>query len=178
MIASDCVTNTVSGSGKYKLTAVKECLYHPTLPSLRRMDMDSSACKLSDEHSRLSTRCGAEGFRRSVNATTRYIPMEKSILHENDTKIGNTALETINCVSVSNNSDIGFKYDLPDLTIQEETKDDEDDVIPVLDSTWKYSLPAIDRIGERLVPANINNRHRKLPSSLKYNGVSDYAWKH
>ena len=182
MIASVCATNTVSGSRIYKLTAVKECLYHPKLPSLRRMDMDSLACKLSDEHSRLSTRCGSEGFRRTANAT-RYIPMEAPISRVNDTKIGNIAAETNNSASVTNTN--GIEFDLPDLMMQEETKDNAKDVIPVeipvVDSSWKYSLrqePAIDRTGQRIVPANINNRHRTLLSSLKYNGVSDYAWKY
>lgn len=40
-----------------RLTAVKEVLYNPCLPTLRRMDMDEVLRKLTDEHSRHSTPC-------------------------------------------------------------------------------------------------------------------------
>lgn len=39
------------------LAGVKQQLYHPALPSLRRMDMDSVKACLSDEHCRCSTYC-------------------------------------------------------------------------------------------------------------------------
>ena len=38
---------------RVKLVSVKEGIYHPTLPSLRKMDMDSVKSVLPDEHSRL-----------------------------------------------------------------------------------------------------------------------------
>ena len=40
-----------------KLSGVKFELYHPMLPTLRRMDMDSVSHKLSTEHSRTTTIC-------------------------------------------------------------------------------------------------------------------------
>lgn len=42
---------------KRRLTSVKEVLYNPRLPTLRRMDMDEVLRKLTDEHSRHSTPC-------------------------------------------------------------------------------------------------------------------------
>ena len=48
-----------------KLAGVKHCLYHPLLPTFRRMEMDNVACKLPDDHSRTSTICTAgkcEGY--------------------------------------------------------------------------------------------------------------------
>uniref|UniRef100_A0A8D2KYJ1 Testis, prostate and placenta expressed n=1 Tax=Varanus komodoensis TaxID=61221 RepID=A0A8D2KYJ1_VARKO len=42
---------------KVMLAGVKGQLYHPFLPSLRRMDMDTMASKLTDEHSRTATSC-------------------------------------------------------------------------------------------------------------------------
>ena len=39
----------------YKLPAVKECLYHPNLPTFRRMDIDTAAHKLPDEHCRTTS---------------------------------------------------------------------------------------------------------------------------
>jgi len=39
----------------YKLPAVKESLYHPSLPTFRRMDIDTAAHKLPDEHCRTTS---------------------------------------------------------------------------------------------------------------------------
>uniref|UniRef100_A0A6J0TY92 Sperm microtubule inner protein 8 n=1 Tax=Pogona vitticeps TaxID=103695 RepID=A0A6J0TY92_9SAUR len=44
------------------LAGVKDHLYHPFLPTLRRMDMDTVANKLTDEHSRTATCCSKEHF--------------------------------------------------------------------------------------------------------------------
>ena len=49
-------------SRNVQLAAVKEGLYHPRLPSFRRMDMDTAAHKLPNEHSRTTTRCGPGEF--------------------------------------------------------------------------------------------------------------------
>ena len=37
------------------LASVKEGLYHPMLPTFRRMDMDTAGHKLPEEHSRTTT---------------------------------------------------------------------------------------------------------------------------
>lgn len=43
---------------RVQLAAVKEGLFHPRLPSFRRMDMDTAGHKLPDEHCRTTTSCG------------------------------------------------------------------------------------------------------------------------
>ncbi|XP_045298876.1 testis, prostate and placenta-expressed protein isoform X2 [Leopardus geoffroyi] len=45
-----------------QLAGVKQQLYHPALPSLRRMDMDSVRACLSDEHCRSTTYCRKDDF--------------------------------------------------------------------------------------------------------------------
>ncbi|MBZ3889986.1 Testis, prostate and placenta-expressed protein [Sciurus carolinensis] len=45
-----------------QLASVKQQLYHPALPTLRRMDMDSVKACLSDEHSQSSTYCRKDEF--------------------------------------------------------------------------------------------------------------------
>ena len=40
-----------------KLAGVKHEIYHPSLPTLRKMDMDNVTCKLPDEHARTTTPC-------------------------------------------------------------------------------------------------------------------------
>ena len=47
--------NTAFGQKLYKLPAVKESLYHPNLPTFRRMDIDTAAHKLPDEHCRTTS---------------------------------------------------------------------------------------------------------------------------
>ncbi|XP_044126976.1 testis, prostate and placenta-expressed protein [Bufo gargarizans] len=64
-------------SPMYHLAGVKHTLYHPRLPTLRRMEMDSMAHKLSDEHSRSSTSCDHRTFR---NARSTMYDAEKHLL--------------------------------------------------------------------------------------------------
>lgn len=40
------------------LALLQEGMFHPKLPSLRRMDMDTTTQKLPDEHCRTTTSCG------------------------------------------------------------------------------------------------------------------------
>lgn len=47
---------------KRRLTAVKEVLYNPSLPTLRRMDMDEAMRKLTQDHSRHTTPCSKGDF--------------------------------------------------------------------------------------------------------------------
>ena len=43
---------------RVQLAAVKDGLFHPKIPSFRRMDMDTAGHKLPDEHCRTTTTCG------------------------------------------------------------------------------------------------------------------------
>jgi len=43
------------GQRSHMLASVKEGLYHPMLPTFRRMDMDTAMHKLPEEHSRTTT---------------------------------------------------------------------------------------------------------------------------
>ncbi|XP_044515291.1 testis, prostate and placenta-expressed protein [Gracilinanus agilis] len=50
---------------KNMLPGVKQQLYHPYLPTLRRMDMDSVIGKLPEQHCRSSTYCNKDDFTRA-----------------------------------------------------------------------------------------------------------------
>ncbi|XP_027261499.1 testis, prostate and placenta-expressed protein isoform X1 [Cricetulus griseus] len=50
---------------RYPLAGVKDQLYHPGLPTLRRMDMDTIKGCLSDEHCQSSTYCTKDDFNRA-----------------------------------------------------------------------------------------------------------------
>ena len=43
---------------RVQLAAVKEDIFHPSLPTFRRMDMDNNRRMLADEHCRSTTTCG------------------------------------------------------------------------------------------------------------------------
>lgn len=47
---------------RVQLAAVKEGIFHPNLPSFRRMDMDAARHKLPDEHCRTTTTNGPGKF--------------------------------------------------------------------------------------------------------------------
>ncbi|XP_062818009.1 sperm microtubule inner protein 8 isoform X2 [Anolis carolinensis] len=51
---------------KAMLAGVKSQIYHPALPSLRRMDMDTVANRLTDEHSRTTTYCTKDDFKNAT----------------------------------------------------------------------------------------------------------------
>ena len=76
-------------SRKVKLAAVKEGLFHPRLPTFRRMDMDTAAHKLPEEHCRTATQCGpgiqhtvkkkkegGGGLKSAFNLSSTYQPLQ------------------------------------------------------------------------------------------------------
>lgn len=52
-----------------QLAGVKQQLYHPALPTLRRMDMDTTKACLTDEHCQSTTYCRKGGAASSVTST-------------------------------------------------------------------------------------------------------------
>ncbi|XP_065915472.1 sperm microtubule inner protein 8-like [Dysidea avara] len=49
-----------------KLAGLKQGLYHPRLPTLRKMDMDTMTHKLPTEHARTTTTCPPDDFSHAV----------------------------------------------------------------------------------------------------------------
>ncbi|XP_031571151.1 testis, prostate and placenta-expressed protein-like isoform X2 [Actinia tenebrosa] len=69
-----------------KLASVKEGLYHPMLPSFRRMDMDTAAHKLPDEHSRTTTPLIRNDFKSA--SITLFKPAERPLSGTRITETG------------------------------------------------------------------------------------------
>lgn len=69
-----------------KLAAVKEGLFHPRLPTFRRMDMDTAGHKLPDEHCRTTTGCGPENFKHAT--ITLLSPSPKQLSSAGITETG------------------------------------------------------------------------------------------
>lgn len=59
---------------RVQLAAVKEGLFHPSLPTFRRMDMDTARHKLPGEHCRTTTSAGpGNSFCRHFIITTAVL---------------------------------------------------------------------------------------------------------
>eukprot|EP00745_Piridium_sociabile_P001192 TRINITY_DN107295_c2_g1_i1.p1 TRINITY_DN107295_c2_g1~~TRINITY_DN107295_c2_g1_i1.p1 ORF type:complete len:187 (-),score=37.39 TRINITY_DN107295_c2_g1_i1:79-639(-) len=71
---------------RVQLAAVKEGLFHPHIPTFRRMDMDDNRCLLTDQHSRTSTTCGPEQFSRAK--TSFFQPPAEQYASMNYTEMG------------------------------------------------------------------------------------------
>ncbi|XP_020628051.1 testis, prostate and placenta-expressed protein-like isoform X4 [Orbicella faveolata] len=68
------------------LASVKEGLYHPMLPTFRRMDMDTAGHKLPEEHSRTTTPLTKDDFRSST--ITLFRPADKPLSGTRITETG------------------------------------------------------------------------------------------
>ncbi|KAL8590035.1 hypothetical protein ACOMHN_007060 [Nucella lapillus] len=71
---------------RVQLAAVKEGVFHPVLPTFRRMDMDDCRQMLTDEHSRTTTTCGPADFAR-VN-TGPFTPPAQHLASLNLSEMG------------------------------------------------------------------------------------------
>lgn len=150
-----------------KLAAVKEGLYHPRLPTFRRMDMDTAGHKLPEEHCRTTTTCGPRDF---TDATLTYFqPALQHYAGANVTDTGRSLRGE-------------FRDDLSNMKI-DWAKAKEITDVPRLDTkgdlrftgyairylkpsvsgSWQYTLkqePMLDQYGQRPLPANIYSRYR------------------
>lgn len=176
---------------KVQLAAVKTGLFHPNLPSFRRMDMDTAGHKLPDEHCRTTTSAGPEDFRRST--TTLFNPPERKLNSAQITETGrnlhryyttpeelkNTRMEWSNFL---NRSPERFNIRLPELP---ENKDLHFNgyavryLRPELTASWKYTLhqePNLDQYGQRPIPANVYARYRDTYPQYNRN-IATEAWR-
>ncbi|ESO98192.1 hypothetical protein LOTGIDRAFT_114368 [Lottia gigantea] len=163
---------------RVQLAAVKDGLYHPNLPTFRRMDMDTAGNKLPDEHCRTTTSCGPDDFSRAT--TTIFAPPPKRLSSINITETGRqmhryyTTPEELKYLKwhTGNNSfcfvsDLHFsgynvRYSRPDIS-----------------KSWRYSLrqePMIDQYGQKPMPANVFARYRDTHPQYNRN-ISTEAWR-
>lgn len=174
-----------------RLAAVKEGLFHPKLPTFRRMDMDTASHKLPDHHCRTATACCKEEFQKA--STTLFTPAEKPLSCTSITETGrqlhkaygfpeelkHTSLHWsefiqrcpekygIHLPKLPNAKDLHFSgYAVRHLR-------------PEVTASWKYSLrqePTVDQTGQRPMPANIFGRYRDTYPQYSRN-VSTAAWR-
>ncbi|XP_013404028.1 testis, prostate and placenta-expressed protein isoform X2 [Lingula anatina] len=176
---------------RVQLAAVKEGLFHPRIPTFRRMDMDTAAHKLPDEHCRTTTACGPEDFKRST--TTLFAPPTKRLSGANITDTGRqlhrfyTTPEEITKTrgewsDFLNKSPERYNIRLPSLP-------DKKDLHfvgyavrylkPEVTASWKYTLkqePMLDQYGQRPMPANVFARYRDTYPQYSRN-IATEAWR-
>lgn len=174
-----------------KLAAVKEGLFHPNIPTFRRMDMDTAAHKLPDEHCRTTTSCGPEDFRRAT--TTLFTDPKRKLNTAGITETGrqlhryyttpdelketrlqwseflNTCPERYNIrlPELPQNKDLHFRgyavrYLRPEIT-----------------SSYRYTLrqePTLDAYSQRPIPANVYARYRDTYPQYSRN-IATEAWR-
>ncbi|XP_076449301.1 sperm microtubule inner protein 8-like [Babylonia areolata] len=176
---------------RVQLAAVKEGMFHPNLPTFRRMDMDTARHLLPDEHSRTTTTCGPVDFSRAK--TTGFAPAPQKLSSLNITDQGRAhhklysspddfkkarqefseflnsspGKPEVKLPELPNKKDLHFtgyavRYTKPDIT-----------------GSWKYTLrqePNMDQYGQRPIPANIYARYRDSYPQY-FRNVSAEAWR-
>lgn len=153
------------------LSAVKEDLYHPRLPTLRRMDMDDVGHKLPEAHSRTTTSCGPRDFGSATgtNITPPDPPLAPVSIMQGGRLIERYEAAVANHVSIPTEGDpdlrfshYAVRYLKPDVT-----------------KSWRYTLvqePRLDQHGRRPMPANIYARNRDSYPQYARN-VAVEAWR-
>ncbi|KAJ8041634.1 Testis, prostate and placenta-expressed protein [Holothuria leucospilota] len=162
------------------LASVKEGLYHPRLPTFRRMDMDTAAHKLPDEHCRTTTGIGKQDFN---NATiTHFQPPKTRYSGLNITDTGRSLKDIVK-------EDVrGLKVDWTKAKEMggASTLDKKGELRftgyavrylkPSITGTWRYTFrqePMLDQYGQRPVPANIFSRYRDTFPQYSRNITAD-----
>ncbi|PVD21490.1 hypothetical protein C0Q70_19664 [Pomacea canaliculata] len=155
---------------RVQLAAVKEQLFHPNLPTLRRMEMDTHMQKLPDEHSRTSTTCGpglAVVILCDVQSCCLTVLLRKVRDEWSAFLCKCPERFDIKLPEVPPKKDLHFtgyavRYLRPDVT-----------------RGWRYTLqqePRLDQFGQKPLPANIYARYRDTYPKY-FRNVASSAWR-
>ncbi|KAK3603879.1 hypothetical protein CHS0354_042885 [Potamilus streckersoni] len=176
---------------RVQLASVKEGLFHPHLPSFRRMDMDTAGHKLPDEHCRTTTTCGPDDFKRAT--TTLFEPPAKRVPALTITETGKqlhryyTTPEELKKAREQwsdflNRSPERFQIKIPELLGQKDQHFVGYSVRylrPEVTRSWRYTLrqePTLDQYGQRPMPANVFARYRDTYPQYSRN-IALEAWR-
>ncbi|XP_027713711.1 testis, prostate and placenta-expressed protein [Vombatus ursinus] len=150
------------------LPGVKQQLYHPYLPTLRQMDMDTVMAKLPDEHCQSSTYCCKGDFdhahfsllsvpNKSLNGLVSDPPrLESSLEVEGGcSKATYSVTHFLRACSllVEGFSGYAVRYLKPDIT-----------------QCWRYCLnqnPSLDQYGQKPLPNDTMNTFRSFSSAYR-----------
>ncbi|XP_077983345.1 sperm microtubule inner protein 8-like isoform X2 [Glandiceps talaboti] len=150
-----------------KLAAVKEGLYHPNLPTFRRMDMDTAGHKLPYEHCRTTTSSGPDDFRRA--GITLFRSPSKGLSCTRNTETGRSLREVIPPSNFKLNTSNPTEFSRISTNYNPSGSDKGGSSLqfvgyavrylkPNVSNSWRYNLrqePTLDQYGQRPMPANI-----------------------
>lgn len=176
---------------KVQLAAVKEGLFHPNLPTFRRMDMDTASHRLPSEHCRTATTSGPDDFRRAT--TTLFSAPEKRLnsaqitetgrqLHKIYTTPSELKATRHEWSSFLDKSPERFNIRLPELPQNKDlhfTGYAVRYLRPEVTASWKYTLrqePSLDQYGQKPIPANAYARYRDTFPQYSRN-IATEAWR-
>uniref|UniRef100_A0A8C4W024 Sperm microtubule inner protein 8 n=1 Tax=Gopherus evgoodei TaxID=1825980 RepID=A0A8C4W024_9SAUR len=175
---------------KVMLAGVKDRLFHPDLPTLRQMDMDSAGNKLPDEHSRTTTVCTKEDFANASftlvgvpnkrlpslgmtelgqSLTARYragkmAPLTPSTNHEEWPSYTRAMDDWSRFISSAG------EFKLPSVNKKESFLVAISDYPPCSALSLQYCLnqnPSLDRYGQKPLPYNSTNIFRSFGSAYR-----------
>ncbi|XP_072014320.1 sperm microtubule inner protein 8-like [Amphiura filiformis] len=168
---------------KVQLAAVKEGLYHPRLPTFRRMDMDTAGHKLPDQHCRTTTTSGPQDFQSAT--LTYFRPALQHYAGANVTDTGRSLRETYRDDLSNMKIDWAKAKESTDLP-KAETKGElrftgyaVRYLKPSVSGSWRYTFkqePMLDQYGQRPLPANIYSRYRDTFPQYSRN-IALEAWR-
>lgn len=174
-----------------KLASVKGGLFHPNLPTFRRMDMDTAGHKLPDTHCRTTTSCGPVDFRRAT--TSLMTPPKKPLasagitdtgrqLHRHYTTPDELKQTRLEWSEFLNKCPERYEIRLPELPQNKDLHFRGYAVRylrPEVTSAWRYTLtqePTLDQYAQKPIPANIYARYRDTYPQYSRN-IATEAWR-
>lgn len=172
--------NVTSRPNSVHLSGLKDMLYHPRLPSLRKMDQDTTLHQLADAHSRHNTYATRKEFTDATLADE--VPL-LHILHTTDTGISLQSPETAPSGHIK--MDWRLVVTLPPSKSENEQDENEENRRIIIGyiprkwrseatSSWRYTLkegPCIDYslMMQKPVSATIFSRYRGTWASTANN---------
>ncbi|KAK7493780.1 hypothetical protein BaRGS_00014921 [Batillaria attramentaria] len=176
---------------RVQLASVKEGMFHPNLPTIRRMDMDNARHMLSDEHSRNTTTCGPADFSRATSSV--FEPAPKRLSSLNITNAGRQVHKlytTPEELKKTRGEWSAFLDKCPErFDIKLPEMPDKKDLHfagyavrylrPDVTRSWKYTLrqePMLDQFGQKPMPANVYGRYRDTYPQY-FRNVAQEAWR-
>ncbi|XP_065828391.1 sperm microtubule inner protein 8-like isoform X2 [Oscarella lobularis] len=165
--------------GRYQLSAVKQTLYNPHLPTLRRMDRDDAMEKLPSEHSRTTTLCSLDDF-RAGRTTSATIDPPAPLACKEITSTGKS-LQSIKIKPFEwrvFTRTVSSPASLPSKANTQFSGYAGRHFHPQITSAWRYTLrqePSTEKTTKRPrpIPATIYSRHRDTFTTY---GISSSGW--
>ncbi|XP_074078854.1 sperm microtubule inner protein 8 [Macrotis lagotis] len=175
---------------KNMLAGVKQQLYHPYLPTLRRMDMDTVSGRLPDEHCQSSTYCSKDDFNKAhfsllgvpnknlssldITGTGQMLkkrhrcgtlaPLAPGINHIDWPSYTHAIEDWCHFVSASGE----FKLPLVDKKIEGFSGYAVRYLKPDVTQCWRYCLnqnPSLDQYGQKPLPYDTTNTFRSFSTA-------------